>query len=44
VKLSLEDENFNMLKVTSNIPIPYDDKQDGCSFLKEKKRSFIGGF
>ena len=40
VKLSLEDGNVNTLKVTSNILLPYEDKQDGCSHLKEKEGSF----
>ena len=41
VALGLEDENFNVINVTSNIPLPYEDKIDGCLCFKEKERSFI---
>ena len=39
--LSLADANSNVINVTSNIPLLYEDKIDGCLYLKEKKRSFI---
>ena len=29
-----EDENVNVINVTSNIPLPYEDKIDGCIGLK----------
>ena len=41
VALGLEDANVNVINVTSNIPLPYEDKIDGCLRLKEKERSFI---
>ena len=41
VALGLEDANVNVINVTSNIPLPYEDKIDGCHLLKEKEMSFI---
>ena len=41
VALGLEDANVNAINVTSNIPLPYEDKIYGCLCLKEKERSFI---
>jgi hypothetical protein len=40
VALSPEDANVNIIKVTSNIPLPYVYKIDGCSHFKEKEGSF----
>jgi len=40
VALSLEDANVNVIKVTSNIPLPHANKFDGCSRLKEMEGSF----
>jgi hypothetical protein len=40
VTLSPEDANANIINVASNIPLPYEDKLDGCKHLKEKKGSF----
>lgn len=34
------DANVNILKVTSNVPLAYEDKIDGATFLKEKEGSF----
>ena len=41
VPLGLEDANVNVIHVTSNIPLAYDDKIDGCECLKETEISFI---
>ena len=41
VALGLEDANLNVINVTSNIPLMYEDQIDGCLHLKEKERSFI---
>ncbi|XP_057853139.1 uncharacterized protein LOC131063370 [Cryptomeria japonica] len=34
------DANVNILKVTSNIPLSYEDKIDGVVYLKEKEGTF----
>ena len=34
------DANVNILKVTSNIPLVYEDKIDGVVHLKEKEGTF----
>ena len=44
VALCLKDENvnsINVINVTSNISLPYEDGIDGCLYLKEKERIFI---
>lgn len=38
--LGLEDANVNVINVTTNIPLPFEDKIDGCVRLKEKEKSF----
>jgi hypothetical protein len=35
-----EDANVNILKVTSNVPLAYEDKIDGAVRLKEKEGTF----
>lgn len=35
-----KDANVNFINVTSNIPLPYEDKIDGCVDLKEKENIF----
>jgi hypothetical protein len=41
VKLSRSgDANVNIIKVTRNIPLPYDDKIEGFVHLKEMEGSF----
>jgi len=41
VKLSRSgDTNVNVIKVTSNIPLLYEDKVDGFVLMKEKEESF----
>jgi len=40
VTLIPEDANVNIIKVTSNIPLPYVDKIDGCICLKANEGSF----
>jgi len=42
VELSPKDANVNIIKVTSNIPLPYVDEINGCSCSKEKGVS-LGG-
>ena len=41
VPLGLEDANVNVIHVTNNIPLAYEDTIDGCEHLKETKMSFI---
>ena len=36
----IEDANVNILKVTSNVPLAYEDKIDGVVCLKEKEGNF----
>ena len=40
VALGPEDANVNVIKVASNIPLPYEDKIDGCARLKDMESSF----
>ena len=35
-----EDTNLNIFKVTSNVPLAYEDKIDGAVHLKEKEGTF----
>ena len=35
-----KDANVNILKVTSNVPLTYEDKIDGAISLKEKEGTF----
>jgi hypothetical protein len=39
--LGLEDVFVNMIKVISNIPLPCEDKVDGCRYLKVNLKCFI---
>jgi len=41
VELGPEDTNVNVINMTSNIPLLYEDKIDGYVYLKNKERSFI---
>jgi len=40
VALGPKDANVNVINVTSNIPLLYEDKIDGCGSLKDKERNF----
>lgn len=44
VTSSLEDVNANTIKVTSNIPLPYENKLDGWKWVREKKKVSLSGY
>ena len=41
VLLNPEDANINVIDVTSNIHVAYEDPIDGCEHMKETVKSFI---